>query len=296
MPLSGVGELASLTITRSMSRGVMSTRASSEAVSWLPAASWPLTVTTLTCEVPPTPVMFFWKVQLTFPPGARLIGTSKHPLPPESSRSPNLSSTTLVMWTSTSADVLVIVTEYVTCPPGSLTEVGLADFDTLIEPWPSFALVKVHFTVSPASSENVAVRLPRLPVEFASLHEIEVKLQPSASASVDVYVPGTRFGTTICPLSPIDPAASPLKPKLPAAPFGLVCFSTMITASFSFVKTHVTVSPAASAIELGLLSSEHTADSRSQPCGTFSETEYVPGSRSPELFDCPSASEKPSPS
>ncbi len=52
----------------------------------------------------------------------------------------------------------------------------------------------------------------------------------------------------------------------------------MIFASFSLVKTQVTVSPAASTIALaGELSREQTADFRSQPAGTFSETEYVPG-------------------
>ena len=67
----------------------------------------------------------------------------------------------------------------------------------------------------------------------------------------------------------------------------------MIFASFSFVKTQITVSPAASEIELGLDWSSQTADARSQPCGTVSETEYVPGARSPQSFDWPSASEKP---
>ena len=47
----------------------------------------------------------------------------------------------------------------------------------------------------------------------------------------------------------------------------------MIFASFSFVKTQVTVSPAARPIELGLDWSSQTADARSQPCGTVSETE-----------------------
>ena len=41
------------------------------------------------------------------------------------------------------------------------------------------------------------------------------------------------------------------------------------------------------------LSREQTAEVRSQPAGTFSETEYVPGLRSPELSCWPSESEKP---
>ncbi len=93
------------------------------------------------------------KVQFTFAPGARLIGTSKQPLPPESSRSPNLSSTTLSIVTSTSADVFVIVTENVTGPPGSLIVVGFADFDTEIEPWPrgTSLFVTTHVAVPPSS-------------------------------------------------------------------------------------------------------------------------------------------------
>ena len=59
----------------------------------------------------------------------------------------------------------------------------------------------------------------------------------------------------------------------------------MIAPRFSvFVKTHVTVSPAASTIALAGDWSEQTAEVRFQPAGTFSETEYVPGSRSPESF------------
>ena len=67
----------------------------------------------------------------------------------------------------------------------------------------------------------------------------------------------------------------------------------MIDASFSFVKTQVTVSPAASEIALAGEESEQTADFRSHPAGTFSETEYVPGASGPESSCCPSESEKP---
>src|SRR6516162_3694208 len=102
------------------------------------------------------------------------------------------------MTTSTSGDVFVIFTEKVTGPPGSLRVVGSADFSTLIEPTPIFAFVKVHFTVSPASRWNVAVRVPVLPVEFASLQTMEFRLQPDAAPSVEVYVPGARSETTIC--------------------------------------------------------------------------------------------------
>ena len=47
----------------------------------------------------------------------------------------------------------------------------------------------------------------------------------------------------------------------------------MILASFSFVKTHVTVSPAWSEIALARDWSVQTAELRSQPAGTVSETE-----------------------
>ena len=50
------------------------------------------------------------------------------------------------------------------------------------------------------------------------------------------------------------------------------------------VKTHVTVSPAASEIALAGEESLQTVEVRSQPVGTLSETEYVPGLRSPESF------------
>ena len=129
----------------------------------------------------------------------RLTGTSKQPLPPSSSRSPNTLSYTFSIATFT-FETFVTVTEKLTGPPGSSIVVGSADFWTSMAPWPTGAglrLVKVHFTVSPASSVNVAVRVPRAPVELASLHEIAVRIQPSVMASVDVYVPGRRFGTTI---------------------------------------------------------------------------------------------------
>jgi hypothetical protein len=42
------------------------------------------------------------------------------------------------------------------------------------------------------------------------------------------------------------------------------------------VKTHVTVSPASSWIELGALPSLHVADVRVHPSVTDSSTEYVP--------------------
>ena len=66
-----------------------------------------------------------------------------------------MSSTTFVIVTST-FDVFVICTENCTGPPGSLTDVGFADFWTSIEPLPTVccAFVKTHLTVSPASSSK----------------------------------------------------------------------------------------------------------------------------------------------
>ena len=91
-----------------------------------------------------------------------------------------------------------------------------------------WVFVKVHFTVSPEATTKVAVRVLVLTVESVSSQTIEVSSDPGVgSASDDVYVPGSRPGTTICPLSPIAPAAVPLNVKLPAAPSGMVCFSTM---------------------------------------------------------------------
>ena len=52
---------------------------------------------------------------------------------------------------------------------------------------PSLVFVNVQVTVSPASTLNVAVRVPAEPVELASSQTIEVRCQPAAAASVEVY-------------------------------------------------------------------------------------------------------------
>ena len=81
------------------------------------------------------------------------------------------------------------MTEKATGPPGSSSVVGSADFWTSIAPCPlgrGLKFVKVHLTTSPASSLNVAVRVPTAPVEFASEQAIELRFQPSAAASVEV--------------------------------------------------------------------------------------------------------------
>ena len=64
-------------------------------------------------------------------------------------------------------------------------------------------------------------------------------------------------------------------------------------ASFSFVKTQRTVSFGPTTIALTGEPSLQTADFRSQPAGTVSETEYVPGRSAPESFVWPSESENP---
>src|SRR5689334_21809141 len=121
---------------------------------------------------------------------------------------------------------------------------------------PRFVFVNVHFTVSPGSSLNVAVRVPTLlvlgVVLAPSSQEMLVRSKPGVgSLSIEVYVPGARLFTTIWPPSEMEPAASPVNVKLPAAPSGLVCFSTMILPRLVFVKVHVTTSPADRWIELG---------------------------------------------
>ena len=84
-----------------------------------------------------------------------------------------------------------------------------------------------------------------------------------------------------------------MKAKTCVSPFGFVCFSTTMFASFSFVKTQRTVSSGPTAIAFAGEPSVQTVDFRSQPAGTVSATEYVPGRRAPESFDCPSESGKP---
>ena len=101
-----------------------------------------------------------------------------------------MSSTTFVTVIGT-ADGLLIVTLKVTSPPGSLIDVGFALLETPIAPAATFSLefVNVHLTFSPAATTNVAVRVPVLPVEFASSQTIEVRSQPAFAASATVYVP-----------------------------------------------------------------------------------------------------------
>src|SRR5687768_625677 len=124
----------------------------------------------------------------------------------------------------------------------------------MVPGWKSLLLVKTHLTVSPGSSLNVAVRVDRFPVLglalLPSLQTMEVRAKRigDGSASVEVYVPGTRLETVIVPLSAIVPAAVPVKVKLPGAPLGFVCFSTMIVPRLVLVKVQMTFSPGSSAM------------------------------------------------
>src|SRR3954462_4143361 len=82
----------------------------------------------------------------------------------------------------------------------------------------------------------------------------------------------------------MEPAASPVKVNWPAAPSGLVCFSTMIVPRLVLVKVQVTVSPAPRTTPLTGLPSVHEVPVRSHPARASSATEYVPGTRAPESF------------
>src|SRR4051794_8435884 len=82
----------------------------------------------------------------------------------------------------------------------------------------------------------------------------------------------------------MEPAASPVKVNWPAAPSGLVCFSTMIVPRLVLVKVQVTVSPAPRTIPPTGLRSEERRAGRSQPARASSATEYVRGTSAPESF------------
>ena len=93
--------------------------------------------------------------------------------------------------------------------------------------------VNVHVTVSPAATTNVAVA--PVPVLLLSSHKIDVRSQPAGTVSVEVYVPGPRLLTVMLWPSLIEPAASPVKVKLPAVWSGSVSFLTMIVPRARFV-------------------------------------------------------------
>ena len=141
---------------------------------------------------------------------------------------------------------------------------------------PRRTFVKTQVTVSPASTLNVAVEVSRLPLLGVALWPSSQTMAPRShaspgSASVVVYGPGSSPESEIEPPSPTEPARSPLNEKLPAAPLGEVCFSTMIRPSWVFVKVQVTVSPGASAIAAGFDWSVHDAPVSVQPVATSSD-------------------------
>ncbi len=82
------------------------------------------------------------------------------------------------------------------------------------------------------------------------------------------------------PLSDSDVTISPVKPKLPVAPSGFVCFSMMILPRFVFVNVQVTSSsgstlivavavPTSVVLGVELCPSSQTMLDRSQPAGMF---------------------------
>src|ERR671918_2098277 len=241
MPLSGVGEVAVLTMTRSISRGVISTRASSESETGLPSWSFPLAVTTFVCTWPPTPVTWRVSVFETFSPGTRLIGTSKTPLPSVSSRSPKTLSTTFEIVTLT-FDVLLIVTVKSTGPPGSFTEVGSADFWTSIAPWPT------------GTSLFVTVHVAEPPGGITRFEQLSyVVVYPAATGSVTLYVPAPTV-RSFWPSASNDCAAPPSTWKekscacfVPPLSLTTTFFTMSVAGSSSFVIVQLTSSPSPTA-------------------------------------------------
>src|SRR3990172_3163644 len=151
--------------------------------------------------------------------------------------------------------------------------------------------------------------------------------QPARVVSFTVYVPGSRspLSKGVVPSarekSGSEPSQDALKPNVCGSPGGNVTLSAWISASFSFVHVHFTVSPATrvfcpavsrgSKPDVGPFTKRKWANrpitnvepeppvrtqpmrSRSQPANTVSFTVYVPGSRSPlSKGVVPSAREK----
>ena len=168
---------------------------------------------------------------------------------------------------------------------------GFVCFSTTI--FECLVFVKVQVTVSPGSTLNVAWRFATLPEEFWSEQLIEVSVQPAFAASVDTYWPAATPCEIVPLFTEIAPAGVPEKSNVSVPP--TMTFLTITWPSFEFVKVHFTVSPAASAIELGAEPSSQVAEASDQPAGTVSLTEYVPGASAAEVFCCPSASWKAAP-
>src|SRR6185503_17129824 len=99
-----------------------------------------------------------------------------------------------------------------------------------------------------------------------------------------------RLPTGILPPSPIVPAAVPVNVKLPAAPSGSVCFSTINLARLVLVKVQVVVLPAWTVMPVTPVApgvpvapppcSAHDGVPRYHPVGTVSLTlKPLPGRR-----------------
>src|SRR3990172_3885215 len=223
---------------------------------------------------------------------------------------------------------------------------GSVCFRTVIVP--AFSFVHVHVTVSPATrviftavspgskpdvgpftKRKLANRPitnvePEPPVRTQPMRS---RSQPARVVSFTVYVPGSRspLSKGVVPSarekSGSEPSQDALKPNVCGSPGGNVTLSAWISASFSFVHVHVTVSPATRVIftavspgskpDVGPFTKRKLANrpitnvepeppvrtqpmrSRSQPARVVSFTVYVPGSRSPlSKGVVPSAREK----
>ncbi len=132
-------------------------------------------------------------------------------------------------------------------------------------------LVKVQVTVSPPWMSYIALAELRSPELSRSVQVMSVRSHPDGTVSVTAYCPGATSALVVSP-SAKSPGRSPEKVKVPDAPSGCVCFSTTMLPRKVFSKVQVTVSPASSWMEVGLLPPEQVVV-RPQPLGTVSVTE-----------------------
>src|SRR3990172_1836363 len=106
-----------------------------------------------------------------------------------------------------------------------------------------FWFVKTEVIASPAWR----LREPAVSVSpFEDVQTVERRSQPAGTISLTVYVPGLRSPLFCCSLSERKKFAAQegTNSNDVGSLLGSVCFSTTMKASFSFVKTQVTVSPA----------------------------------------------------
>lgn len=88
--------------------------------------------------------------------------------------------------------------------------------------------VKVHRTVSPAFTTNVAVAEVTLPVPPV-VQSMAVRRHPVEGLSFAVYVPGETSRDAVSPSRRL-PDTSPVKVNRCGTPLGIVCFSITIVA------------------------------------------------------------------